>query len=142
MVGVLGLLTSSVSAYSASNATEQITQVANNFAHENMICGAYYMFVSKCMGNRGSNDKPLADQYMYAAKIFVGRSISAGKTIGLSDKATNARMSIAIDDMKSDTENNCINISVLYQKYAHKCKSLMDDGPSELAAKLKKLGVE
>jgi hypothetical protein len=34
--------------------------------------------------------------------------------------------------MKADTENDCINISVLFKKHAKFCKSTMEDAPARL----------
>ena len=59
--------------------------------------------------------------------------------IGVSEKALKARMELAIEDMKAETENNCLNISVLYQKHANSCKFLYENGPKEFSKNIKAL---
>lgn len=110
----------------------------NNFSHENAVCGAYALMVHQCLKNRNSDAKLAADFYTMGDN-FLQRSVSTGKVAGLSQKALDARVTIAIDDMKADTDSNCINISVLFQKHAKVCKTLYEDGPSILSNAVKRL---
>jgi hypothetical protein len=103
----------------------------NNFAHENTTCGVYYTFVSVCLGkDRPGNEA--ARQYLVASETFFERALKTGKLAGVSDKAQAARASIAADDMRSEMDGDCTNISVLLQKHAKSCKSLFEDGPAQL----------
>jgi hypothetical protein len=140
---ILAGLTSGLLSITATNAgqLDKIQELANNFSHENMICGAYFLFVSECLKRKDPAD-PLAETYKTGAGTFINRSIETGKLAGVSAKALSARMDIAIADQKSETENNCTNIAVLFQKHATNCKSLMEDGPKSLADGLEALGIK
>jgi hypothetical protein len=100
----------------------KMQDIANNFSHENLICSAYYLFVAQCLENKLRTD-PVIKQYRDGAGAFLHRGIETGKLAGLSDKAISAKMDIAIESMKAETENNCVNISVLLKAYAQSCKS-------------------
>jgi hypothetical protein len=120
---------------------DKVKEAANDFSHENLICGAYYMFVAQCLKNKNESD-PLSAQYMSGAQTFLKRGIETGKIADLSDKAIEAKVSLAIEAMKDDTENNCVNISVLFQKHAKSCKATFEQGPEILTNRLNKLGVK
>ncbi|MBA2400768.1 MAG: hypothetical protein H0V72_19100 [Bradyrhizobium sp.] len=74
------------------------------------------------MKNKDAKD-PVVSQYMSAAQTFLKRGIETGKIADVSDAAINAKMELAIDEMKEDTNTNCVNISVLFKKHAKQCKS-------------------
>jgi hypothetical protein len=120
-------------------AADPMQNLVNNFSHENAICGAYNLFVSQCLKNKDQNDK-LASDYFTVGDNLIKRSLEMGRSAGLSEKALSARVDLAIEDLKSDTENNCINIAVLYKKHAQTCKSLYEDGPRKLLDNINKLG--
>ncbi|KRR26469.1 hypothetical protein CQ14_03000 [Bradyrhizobium lablabi] len=125
----------------AAQDIQKIKDAANNFSHENLICGAYYLFVAQCIQNKNPND-PLAAQYTTGAQTFMKRGIETGKLADVSDKAISAKVEIAVEEMKTDTENNCVNISVLYKKHAHQCKSTYENGPAAFSDRLTKMGVK
>lgn len=140
-VTILAALTSAFLSITATSAgeLEKIQELANNFSHENTICGAYYLFVPQCLKKKDPADQ-LAEIYKTGAGTFINRSIETGKIAGVSAKALSARMDMAIADQKSETENSCTNIAVLFQKHAKKCKSVLEDGPQSLADGLNSLG--
>jgi hypothetical protein len=36
---------------------DEVTRIANNFSHENLICGVYHSLVAQCLTNRDPNDR-------------------------------------------------------------------------------------
>ncbi len=115
---------------------QKAKEIANNFSHQNLVCGAYYHFVAQCFENKDSKD-PVGPQYRAGAEIFIKRGIEMGQVAGVSAKAIAAKVDIAIEDMKADTENDCVNIAVLFKKHAQTCKSTMEDGPALLLERYK-----
>ncbi|PDT71708.1 hypothetical protein CO683_00685 [Bradyrhizobium ottawaense] len=134
------VLFSLLSIDAAAQDMQRIKDLANNFSHENLVCGAYYLFVSQCIKNKSATD-PVATQYFEGGNTFLKRGIETGRIAGVSDKALNAKVEIAIEEMKRDTDNDCVNISVLYQQHAYSCKATYEQGPSTFADKLSKMGV-
>lgn len=110
----------------------KLMDFANNFSHENGVCAAYSLFVHQCLKNKNPSD-PVVEQYLKLGNDFIERSISTGKIAAISDKALAARIDIAIEEMKTETENSCSNISVLFKPHAKTCKALYENGPSLLA---------
>jgi hypothetical protein len=133
-VGIVLALTmwrSCAEAQTADPKLNKLMTFANNFSHENAICGAYALFVHQCLKNKDAAD-PVAKRYFDLGDDYLKRSQSSGKIAGVSQKALSARVDLAIEELKSDTENNCVNIAVLFQKHAQSCKTLYEDGPAQL----------
>jgi hypothetical protein len=138
---ICALLLTGICATAAAQDVRKIKDIANNFSRENLICGAYYLFVAQCLKNKDAND-PVVEQYMTGAQTFLKRGIETGKIADVSDKALSAKVDLAIEEMKQDTENNCVNVSVLFKKHARECKSTYEDGPAALSDRLTRLGVK
>ena len=128
-------------AMSRAQHVDKVQNIANNFSHQNLICTAYFLFVSQCLANKDAKD-PLASRYRANADTALKRGIEMGKLADVSDKALSAKVELAVEEMKLDTENNCVNISVLFKKHARSCKSTLEDGPDALSAQINKLGVK
>jgi hypothetical protein len=107
---------------------DEAHRIANNFSHENLICGVYHSLVSQCAANRDPKDE-LVERYRQTSMTFIERAVKVGRVIGLSEKALSARVEIAQQGMLSEIENTCTNISVLLQQHAQQCKRLYEDGP-------------
>jgi hypothetical protein len=120
---------------------DEANRIANNFSHENLICGVYHSLVSQCVTKRDPND-PLAETYRQTSTAFIGRSVKIGRAIGLSEKALTARVEIAQQGMLSEIENTCTNISVLLQQHAKQCKRLFEDGEKSFADELDRIEAE
>lgn len=138
--GLIALVAVSVSGASAKD-IDRVKELANNFSHENLICGAYYLFVSQCLKNKNASD-PVVGQYLEGGNTFLQRGIETGRIAAVSDKAINAKVEIALEEMKRDTENNCVNISVLFKKHAYQCKATFDEGPGIFADRLTRMGLK
>lgn len=98
---------------------------ANEFSSENAQCAAYYVIGEKCLGEQ--QDEKLRQSFK-AAQSASNRSVFLfGKQAGLSDAALHARNELAVKQAIKDIDSNCQNISVLLNKYADFCKSVMED---------------
>jgi hypothetical protein len=120
---------------------DEANRFANNFSHENLICGVYHSLVAQCVANRDPND-PLAETYRQTSMAFIERSVKVGRAIGLSEKALTARVEIAQQGMRSEIENTCTNISVLLQQHAKQCKRLLEDGQKSFTDQLDRIEAE
>lgn len=134
--GVLSfvVLSSSVSSALAQDAS----QIAGtNFAHEHMICSAYYSITAECVLTRpdlpGADD--LATRLRGVAETLFGRGVEFGKVAGVSQKAGLARLELALSDMMADMDQSCANIAVLNVKNAEPCRFLSEH-PSERLGQL------
>ena len=125
----------------ARAAEDPANRIANNFSHENLICGVYHSLVMQCAANRDPKDE-IVEKYRQTSMTFIERSVKVGQAIGLSEKAISARMEIAQQGMMSEIENTCTNISVLLQQHAQQCKRLYEDGPKSFTDQLDRVEAE
>jgi hypothetical protein len=128
----LAAMTVAVNAAKAE--VDESVRIANNFSQENIVCGAYYSLVSQCLAKDDPKDE-LVKQYIRASLTFIQRAIKAGggKTVSVE---------IAKRDMMSEIENNCINIVVLLEKHAQRCKRLFEVGPKSFAEEMSRSGAK
>jgi len=118
--------------HAARAADDEAHRIANNFSHENLICGAYHSLVSQCLANRDPKDE-LVDKYRQTALTFIERAVKAGRGIGLSEKVISAKVEVPKQEMMSEIDGLCTNISLLLEKHAQRCKRLYEDGPKSHA---------
>jgi len=64
--------------------------------------------------------------------LALDRLHEAGKLAGLSEKATLARVDLAMKSVMDDTDKNCVNISVILNKYGEFCKALLENPSRKL----------
>lgn len=106
----------------------------NNFSHEAQTCQVYNLVASACFAEK---DAALKDRISKSADAFGELAFNSAKLVGLSQKALMARTHILTKQMMDDLDNNCINISVLLDKYAAQCKSFMDHSADRIDSILK-----
>src|SRR5258705_10014838 len=112
---------------------DKVTQIGNNFSHENAICGAYYGIVAQCLEPK---DPAVAQNYRANGITFAERSVKIGRASGVSADALIARGQMAREGLESEIEGSCTNISVLLRQYAKACKGLLENGPQSLQRRL------
>ena len=118
--------------HAARAVEDEAHRIANNFSHENLICGAYHSLVSQCLADRDPNDQLVA-KYRQTSVTFIGRAVKVGRGIGLSAEAFSARVEVAKQEMMSETEGVCTSILLLLETHAKRCKRLYEDGPKSFA---------
>ena len=113
---------------------DAIDRAANNFAHENIVCAAYFFVVGACFKNdKHPDSKTLSEQYLGMATRAYSTGELATKAAGLMPETVKARFDIAVDGFKKDIGGNCANISLVF-KHAGGCKSLMEKPEERLNA--------
>lgn len=117
-------------------------QDLNNYSHQSIICGVYYVMVAQCLRNRGDNESTeLAKRFDTIAKVASGEGYQTAQLAGLSKKAIEARIEIETQDQMSDVDvdNNCVNISVVNLKHSKTCKAFIEDRERALGSILAKM---
>ncbi|KRR21393.1 hypothetical protein CQ14_07015 [Bradyrhizobium lablabi] len=112
---------------------DKLLDGVNNLAHEHMICAAYTAIVTACLIQKEPNDPAVAQYQTYTGNLLT-RGLQTGKVAGVSQKAAEARISIAREEMMEEIEKTCSNISILLHKHANSCKALLANGPERLQA--------
>jgi len=113
--------------HAARAVEDEAHRIANSFAQENLICGAYHSLVSRCLADRDPKDQLVA-KYRQTSVTFIERAVKVGRGIGLSEEAFSARVEVAKQEMMSETEGVCTSILLLLEKHAKQCKRLYEDG--------------
>jgi hypothetical protein len=122
---ILGLGDSSAMAQT----NEQVKQALGEVAGELQQCSVYFLRLSTCVGQR---DPSLSLSYRKAADKVGERSLSTGRTAGVSNDAYVAIGAMLSENMMKSTGNNCINVAVPMKKYMNFCQKLSSDADPRL----------
>ena len=106
-----------------------MVQAFNNFSAEMQTCQVYNLAALRCFQEM---DPKSAATVQKTADAFAELAINSAKIVGLSEKALFARGNLLVQGMKDDLDGNCINISVLLNKYAKKCKAAMETSSARI----------
>lgn len=118
LVCALSLLSSSLKA-----APLTLEDASNELSADASQCAAFYAISIHCFSDRldEANRKDFeAGQQMASTITYMG-----GKKAGMSDKAVMARVELAMQQLEDDINKSCVNISVILNKYAKSCQSLI-----------------
>ena len=104
--------------------TDEARLAFNNFSHEAQECNVYNIFAAQCFKDKA--DAELRAKLQANANAFTELAYNSGKLAGLSTKAMLARTEMISKQMIEDLDKDCVNISVLLNKYAKSCKVFME----------------
>ena len=136
VLAVLFVSTLASPAYSAEGMSPIETLAFNNFHHEMVNCIAYYSIVTEGLRQRG--DETTASQYRQLIETLFGRVFAVGKKIGMKDDAVQARIRMASKQQIQEIDKNFVNISILLEKYAYQCKTVMENPDARIQSWMKK----
>ena len=124
----------------AQDKKAMFTQAVNNFSHESLVCGVYFTIAAQCIENRGDGEsKAFASKMRELGGTAFKQANDTGNIIGITEKAQMARLQMAMQDLKADINENCVNTSVLLQKYGQLCKRTVETGMEDLEKKIRPL---
>ena len=90
-----------------------------------MECSVYYVISAQCIEGHPDPDAPaLVKTYKGLANDIAVLAINKGKSVGVSEDAVNARLSLISKNLMGSIANKCVNINVLLEKYDSFCKQL------------------
>ena len=104
-----------------SNKNERIV---NEVAGAYVECGVYFQVVADCIGPQ---DAATAASFHQLRNEAFAAAIMAGRSIGLLDETAKARADMFGREAMKAIANNCMNISILYQKHNDACTALVRD---------------
>lgn len=121
----LALAAAPVQVSAQQDAGQRLTIAANNLSHELIICSAFFYITAIGMMNRndakwqrdGEQQKQIGDQLGDVA----GR---LSEMIGQNPKAFQARLEMAMADLRNEMSDNYVNYSILQRKYLNRCTDL------------------
>ncbi len=106
------------------------TLAFNNFHHEMVNCFAYYQIAIKAVMIRG--EKEVAASYEKPSDDLLNRIFVFGKILGLKDEEAQARMKLAAEGHTRGIDSDFINLSILNEKYAYICKTVVENPDSRI----------
>jgi hypothetical protein len=114
---------------------QRFTNAANNLSHKLLICSSFFYITAIGMMNRndakgqkdGEQQKQVGDQLSTVA----GR---LGEIIGQKPAAFQARLEMAMADLRKEMADNYVNYSILQQKYLDSCTDLAGNLRSRIEA--------
>jgi hypothetical protein len=111
----------SITASAQSNKTNAI----NELTGEMLECSVYYVISANCIEGHPDPDAPaLVKTYKGLANDIATLAINTGKSVGVSEDAVNAKLSLISKNLMGSIGNKCVSISVLFEKYDSFCKQL------------------
>ena len=96
----------------------------NELAGAYVECGTYFELMAHCIR---SQDPDTAAAYDHLRNETFASAIVAGRSIGLLDETAKARADMFGREAMKAIAGNCMNISILYQKYKEACTVLVRD---------------
>ena len=132
LVGAALVAALALTVHATRAADDEAQRITNEFSQENLICGAYHSLVSQCLANADPKDELVA-KYRHTSLTFIERAVKVGRGVGISEKEFSAKVESAKQEMMSEIEGVCTNISFLLEKHAQRCKRLYEDGPKSFA---------
>jgi hypothetical protein len=102
---------------------DQITAF-NTISNEYAECSAYYIFAKQC-APKEATEAQLAQIQEYIESTSA-MAVVSGKVAGMSDDALLARSRLAATSVAKHADNNCVNYSVLLEKYNDACRILRE----------------
>lgn len=116
------------------NSNEISKELSNNVSEEYVTCAAYYSIASEAI--RRSGDIKTAVKYEEARDAALQYALIAakeGRTKEMAEKVTLARLDLNMKSMTKEIDNDIGNISVLMNKYADRCKEILEN-PDKIMA--------
>jgi hypothetical protein len=130
-----------MTAASGGAAAQPLTQqeALNEISSESTECFAYYSIANGCMFKIATEEqKRVLQSTSDRARQL---SVTFGKATGVSDETLLARTRIALRSMLDMTSKSCLNVAIILEKYAAKCKALLE-APERRLQSLMMNGVE
>jgi len=106
-----------------TNLNPAVREELNNLSSDLQQCFIYNSVGAQCFADK---EPALKARIEAIANEQNSVSIMVGRMAGISDKAFLARTEMFMKEMKDDMDGDCINISVILNKYAKQCKTLME----------------
>src|SRR5947209_3576212 len=119
----------SITASAQSNKTNAIDELTG----EMLECSVYYIISANCIEGHPNPDAPgLVKTYKGLANDIATLAISTGKSVGVSDDAVNARLSLITKNLMDSIANKCVMINVLFDRCDNFCKQLVGNVDARL----------
>jgi hypothetical protein len=109
----------------AADTPSSVERIAfNDLAQQFSVCSAFWSFKNNCYRDQ---DPRLAQQGLDTSVRFYKLAVKAGMMIGISRRATSARVKLAEQGMQEQTDHDCRNIAVVLVRYTESCRALPAD---------------
>jgi hypothetical protein len=108
----------------------------NELSGELLECSVYFRIASECVkGHPDAGDLP--KQLEIASRNIGTLAVSTGRSLGVSDDAYVARMKMKSRSLMAQLSGNCVNISVLMERYQTFCVALHNNADPRLVELMK-----
>lgn len=124
---ILFLFAITTNAYADKQDTKIAKEVTNNISGEFTECASYFAIGSEALVRSGNTE--FADKYkktMDKALEYALIAAQVGRTAEMAQKVTLARFDIGMKEMLEEIDKDISNISILQNKYAMRCKTIME----------------
>ena len=113
------------SAHAQNHSFDKLERAANNLGHELVICSAYFYIAAIGMLNMNDEKgREMASHQKQKGDALLRVAGDIGQIIHQKPEAIDARLKMAIADMRKEMDNHFVNFSILLEKYARPCVDL------------------
>lgn len=114
-------------AYASDSAIDVKNAAFNNISEEFVACASYFSIVSHALEKSAKKETSIEYEIsMQTALDYALIAAQEGRTKEMAQKVTLARFEMHMKDMTKDIDGNFSNISILMNKYAYRCKAVME----------------
>ncbi len=115
-------------------------EIADNISHDYVECAAYFIIISEALMK--ANDKETSTQYKKMGEAAIEFAVTAaetGRTPEMAQKVTMARLTLSVQEMLKEIENDFSNTSILMNQYLSKCKEATENPEKMMEDWMKKI---
>ena len=108
--------------------SENEIRAVNELSGELLECSVYFTISAQCVRGHPDPTVPRLIKNLDEMSTTAGvRSMEVGKAVGVTEAAVGSRMKLITNEMMKSMNDNCVNISVLLERYANFCQQLLQD---------------
>jgi hypothetical protein len=96
-------------------------RMMNEYVGEMTECSAYLQVASWCVGDANPD---VAKNLETNSRTMGGQAIILGEKLGIKGEAFAARFKLDVQDMQKMMDKNCLNISILMERYMKFCEGM------------------
>jgi hypothetical protein len=121
-------------AWAQDASRQKMNDALGQLSSEMLECSVYFLVNVSCLNDSLDPRAPgLARTYFAAGDKMLKLGISTGKSVGVSDESAAAFTRMMTTTLFGERmHSNCVNISVLLERYSNFCKQLSEDADPRL----------
>jgi hypothetical protein len=129
------LIASPIEISAQEDSLQNFKASANNLSHELVVCGAFfYITAIGAMNRNDAKGQEMGARQKEVGDYLVGVAARVGRIIEQKPEAFEARLEMALADLRGEMNDDFVNYSILQQKYLDGCTDLAANVDNRIAS--------